>query len=709
MSIKNKKKFVYIVENISIVSWIVYIFPFLIQKFFIDKQEIQMMYYIDGSKAGIALARSTVRIFRAHIEQLKFKLVDVKDEKNDLCWSNVFSKEVFALQNKVRNSLIYQRVTKKFETEGRMSKYLFRKVFEIDPTVSNLRLARLLLIVDVIILKIKESGQPCLIINNTLWFNEIRSFVESKGLDIVMLEKVNLKVFLFEFLRKPIFKRCYYAIIYYARMTNIFINSRKKFFLSKSLLQGNRLIEKDLSNYGPKLAVEYYGSLNLDASELHSDLFFWQTSNLSAKDIVIYFHLSQAPIDRKKLQEIQKHKMHPVALNLKAVATPGVSISKFKKCRSKERVPRGGTFEERWLNERISGYKSEFEYWKDIFIQNNVKLFISWYRFDANHIVIADALKAVGGAGVIYQRSLDGVPSPWYSMTTDIVFGYSPLSMLIEKDLNSTIPYFVVSGYLGDHRFALLKEHSQNIRSSLMRHGSKRIVAYFDENSCKDARWHLSHDSESKAYLFLLEKVLEDSSFGLILKPKNPSSLRKRLGSVVEKLIEAQRTGRCFVYENGIICGDYPPAAAALSADIAIHGQLSAGTAGVEAALAGIPTLLLDSEGWSMSSLYKLKEGQVIFKSWDHLWRACEEYWKAPEGIPGFGDWSSILDQIDPFRDGRAAERMGTYLVWLMEGFKANLPRETVLADAAERYTKIWGKDKVFSVNCEVRNVIEAV
>ena len=54
---------------------------------------------------------------------------------------------------------------------------------------------------------------------------------------------------------------------------------------------------------------------------------------------------------------------------------------------------------------------------------------------------------------------------------------------------------------------------------------------------------------------------------------------------------------------------------------------------------------------------------------------------------------------------------MGTYLEWLMEGFKAGLPRETVLADAAERYSKIWGKDKILSVNSpNIReNLVKAV
>lgn len=58
-----------------------------------------------------------------------------------------------------------------------------------------------------------------------------------------------------------------------------------------------------------------------------------------------------------------------------------------------------------------------------------------------------------------------------------------------------------------------------------------------------------------------------------------------------------------------------------------------------------------------------------------------------------------MLDELDPFRDGQAAQRMGNYLEWVSEGLKAKLPRETVLANAAERYAKIWGQDKVLAVN----------
>jgi hypothetical protein len=141
-----------------------------------------------------------------------------------------------------------------------------------------------------------------------------------------------------------------------------------------------------------------------------------------------------------------------------------------------------------------------------------------------------------------------------------------------------------------------------------------------------------------------------------------------------------------------------PPAEAALAADLVIHGHLGAATAGIEAALAGVPTLLFDGEGWPTSPLYLNGKDKIVFTDWQTLWGACEAHWAHPGSLNGFGDWSRILETIDPFRDGRAAERMGTYFKWLLEGYVAGLSRAIILADAAERYSKIWGADKVSEV-----------
>jgi len=134
-----------------------------------------------------------------------------------------------------------------------------------------------------------------------------------------------------------------------------------------------------------------------------------------------------------------------------------------------------------------------------------------------------------------------------------------------------------------------------------------------------------------------------------------------------------------------------------LSADVCVHGHLCAGTAALECALEGLPTLLIDREGCPNSKLYELPEGKVIFKDWPGTIDAIMENFQVPGGIPGFGDWSSIIDELDPFRDGKAAYRMGTYLHWLIQGFEKGMEREEIMADAAERYRKQWGEDKVLT------------
>jgi len=224
-------------------------------------------------------------------------------------------------------------------------------------------------------------------------------------------------------------------------------------------------------------------------------------------------------------------------------------------------------------------------------------------------------------------------------------------------------------------------------------------MAFFDENSREDARWNFSHLDMSENFKFLIQKVLDEPWFGLVIKPKLARHLRARLGPVDELLKLAEATGRCHVFDDNGFRGLHPPAAAALASDIAVHSHLSAATAGVESALAGVPTLLLDTEGWTRSPFYRLGLGKTVFTSWNDIWSACLEQWSNAAMDPKLGDWSIMLEDLDPFRDGRASERMGTYLQWLLESFKDGKDREVAMADAAQRYGELWGYDKVTDIN----------
>ena len=61
----------------------------------------------------------------------------------------------------------------------------------------------------------------------------------------------------------------------------------------------------------------------------------------------------------------------------------------------------------------------------------------------------------------------------------------------------------------------------------------------------------------------------------------------------------------------------------------------------------------------------------------------------------GLGDWSPILDELAPFRDGNAAERVGNYHHRQVQVFEEGLDSEIIMADAAERSCCRWGVDKI--------------
>lgn len=366
------------------------------------------------------------------------------------------------------------------------------------------------------------------------------------------------------------------------------------------------------------------------------------------------------------------------------------------------------SLESGWLDERVSEYKRHRNHWTSLFATQDIKVFVGYNKSDPAYCAAADALQSLGGITVNYHRSFETFGGPEASGSADVMFNFSQTTVDSEIECGSTTPYHVITGFLGDHRFPMFRDEALKIRESLRAKGAEHVFSYFDENSTEDGRWRISNRDTQENYEFLLEKVLSVPSFGLVIKPKVPNSLRQRLGCVATLLEQAEATGRCFVFEAGGIQSWHPPSAAAMASDIAVHGHLFAGSAGLEAALTGTPTLLVDREGVPQNPLYKLGEGQVVFRDWESLWEAYSSHWTNYNGTGKLGDWSHMINDLDPFRDGHASERMGDYVQWLLEGLRAGQDRESVLADAAGRYGDQWGHDKVILLQKEKHSAIPA-
>ena len=71
------------------------------------------------------------------------------------------------------------------------------------------------------------------------------------------------------------------------------------------------------------------------------------------------------------------------------------------------------------------------------------------------------------------------------------------------------------------------------------------------------------------------------------------------------------------------------------------------------------------------------------------------EYIRDPESNPNLGDATPVLDQIDPFRDGKASQRIGEYMRWYIGYRDTGLKRDNALSQATLQYAEKWGEDKV--------------
>jgi len=360
------------------------------------------------------------------------------------------------------------------------------------------------------------------------------------------------------------------------------------------------------------------------------------------------------------------------------------------------------SLEEKCVRDIVINCKREINIWKVFFIRSNSKVYVSQYKWDRGHIPANYAIKDIGGISALFQTSYYCFPAAHEAIMTDIYFTFTNKNISIEEHSGSKIQYVVVTGFINDYKYSKDETKADNLRNKLYKSGAKKIISFFDQGYNEDGRFHYDYEVTMSDYEFWLKKVISDRWLGLIIKAKKPKNIKDDFKKISSLFTEASETGRFYISlesdPNHPKNFQDPPAVSALASDLAIHSSLSSATAGVEAALSGVPTLYYDKENWDSSPLYNLGKGNVIFTDWDDMWSSIKNYFFS-KSYNQLGYWGNYMNEIDPFRDGKASYRLGNYLKWLKEGFDHGLDRETIMADAADRYAKKWGDDKVIQLS----------
>jgi hypothetical protein len=222
------------------------------------------------------------------------------------------------------------------------------------------------------------------------------------------------------------------------------------------------------------------------------------------------------------------------------------------------------------------------------------------------------------------------------------------------------------------------KDFALNFRSK----GGKFILSFFDNSF-----------PPCNIYRGFFKWLLEDPHLGLLIKSK------AHIWSFIEEdgldglVDQALETGRIHILPSSA-----SPADAAIVSDFSV-GFLSY-SAIVTCTLKGARVLYLDYDKIdepqkSYCTLHSLGPDRCVFNGFDSMKYAIKKYMENPKSNPALGDVTPVLDDFDPFRDGKAGDRISEYISWYLEGVDNGLSRDNALNFSTQKYANKWGADKV--------------
>ncbi len=440
-----------------------------------------------------------------------------------------------------------------------------------------------------------------------------------------------------------------------------------------------------------------YRELTFDQSR-RSEL-FWIDEGVPESRLLVYDYVAEQPLSASTLEELNRRGVRVLGRGAGVPAWyPTWQMSSVLCCtvikitlRALICLVRGQRLSF-YCFTRLLALAVQYSYWYDFFSANSVRLNVGPLTASVSQVLALDTL---GGVSISYQFSTSNICAPATITTAgeNVQFVFSSTFRRLWQQMEAPADHYVTSGFIYDGAIRALRGRRRitEVRERLHVHGARFIICFFDENSAD--RWDspVSDQEAAADYEYLLTWLLADPTLGIVCKPKRATTLSRRIAPfVAELLTRAQQTGRCEVLASKTIVSGTFPAEAALMADVCI-GKILGSTAALEAYLVGIPTILLDTEGFRAHPFHAWGRGTVVFNDWKSLRDALEQYRSAPDAHRQFGDWSPGLNDLDPFQDGHAAVRIGRYISWVYGALNAGAAPQQALGIASDRFAQRWG------------------
>mgnify|MGYP001223688476 CR=1 FL=1 len=468
------------------------------------------------------------------------------------------------------------------------------------------------------------------------------------------------------------------------------------------------LINESSIYSGSAIAIIYDEGINLNR---RSDIFWFQGSSIDPSSVLIYFknrsRLERYENSKEVIDTVEKYGFRWITMfggefnGKKNEWMPNVKVKELSLKRIQKRIesckPMDNT--ECWLKEEAKHLLAKVSYWYSFFEAHNVKVHYDPIETGLENIAKNIAIDLLGGCSIGKVRSYptmgqNGVYPYYYHNHIFFTYGNDSAERYMKSD--NFKRNILVSGYPYGETTEKVKKEVNKVTQSLKRQRVKLTFLLLDDmHSMGEHCTQSIYTPElTRFYKFFLQWVIEDNEVGLIVKSKKTIVI-ENLSEIHPLLDQAEKTGRCYNVTNplGVKSGDWAQAA---DFSVAISSAFSG--AFIDSVIAGCKGIFYDFPGCCFEEHGHLpdKNAKVIFSDWDEIEKELRKYKNDPSSYGYLGDWSSYLDELDPFRDNRGGERIGTYMRWLQEGFNEGLDRNGAIDRANRLYAEAWGDDKVY-------------
>ncbi len=460
----------------------------------------------------------------------------------------------------------------------------------------------------------------------------------------------------------------------------------------------------------PRIAVFYSHGVNL---KKRCDYFWYPKSELKRDDLLLYFKYHNKKPDAETIQMVEDMGIPWINFFTFRVSVLGktfleLTVFPTRYFLNAQAVLLSNTLKLvaalktmphrfKWFVSKYLQLSNDICAFEAFFHKYNIKIHYASYEGGRHLFASNIAIDHLGGVDLSHHWSVLDVVDVDIAKVQDLYFTWGPYFMrhYFRKSYFQA-KNFVYSGYPYDYSFSSNKENAKIYRHKLKEQGAQFIISFFDQTTFgTNSMWN---KQQEKIWEYLLRLIVANPHVGIIIKPKkanNVSDIYSLYPQLQPLFEEALSTKRCLVLGSR----SYPNEAAQAS-DLTL-GVGIASTPCIEAALLGIPAITYNLEHVVNHPFVADGMDKIIFFDFEKLTQTLDAFIRGDHQI-GVGDYSYLLNDIDPFRDGGASGRIGFYIKCLLDSIKKGDTKSEAISYANRNYQERYGVDKIYHPSHDV-------